>query len=697
VRSASQGLVETDNRSLVRTRIGLTFCLGLALALRLWGVADRLPDPTLGINVIDDSVVEEADRTTMARAWAMWGGGALPLNLDPQTAGWPGLSFYVALVAQVAYRGYWQLFEGGGGTEQFVRHAAAHPDRLILFARLFGVTLGVLTVWVTYRVGRSLLTPGVGLIAALLLAVNPLHVLTSQHTSDPNLLATLFALLATVPLCTIGSNGRLAPSILAGSMIGLATASKYVPAILVFPLIWRHLQWFRSEKSQRAVAVRALILSLMGVIVAFVAASPFTFLKGATFSRDFEVQSASLLSDWTGQSEFPVALPTYILSVLPSALGWVTALLAVAGLALLWRKGGAARALVTIPLLIVAGNGLLKVAQPRYILPAIPFLMVAAAFSLVAMARTRWLTSNATMGRAGLLVCVAAMCVPQVVELTRARRALAMPDTRHVARRWINSHIPPAVPMVVELYGPVINSRNTERLALTWPFFASQPERVGPSYRSEYLDGFQLYVASSEISGRFRSQPGKYRDEVAYYAWLQAHTSVAWRSDSAKASGPLISILSLPRAISAATVRDSLWRAEPKEGIDSLRLAAWCRDASVLFMLAQDQDRAAEWAERGMTIAPVSERPKLLSLLAWTRLQQGQLDTAADAAVRGIGVSPQDPTLHLYLGMAYQRMGKIEAALAEYENSLRIAPTQDGWQMIQAEIAKLESGRRPSR
>ena len=39
--------------------------LGLSLAIRLWGITDRLPDASLRINVLDDSVIEETDR--MAR------------------------------------------------------------------------------------------------------------------------------------------------------------------------------------------------------------------------------------------------------------------------------------------------------------------------------------------------------------------------------------------------------------------------------------------------------------------------------------------------------------------------------------------------------------------------------------------------------------------------------------------------------
>src|SRR3990172_6193287 len=36
-------------------QVGLFAVLLLGLALRLWGIQDRLPDPTLGINIYDDS------------------------------------------------------------------------------------------------------------------------------------------------------------------------------------------------------------------------------------------------------------------------------------------------------------------------------------------------------------------------------------------------------------------------------------------------------------------------------------------------------------------------------------------------------------------------------------------------------------------------------------------------------------------
>ena len=64
-------------------RPALIAILAVALLVRLWGIADRLPNPSLGIRVFDDSVVEETDRATMGIAWSMWEGSTLSLLPDP--------------------------------------------------------------------------------------------------------------------------------------------------------------------------------------------------------------------------------------------------------------------------------------------------------------------------------------------------------------------------------------------------------------------------------------------------------------------------------------------------------------------------------------------------------------------------------------------------------------------------------------
>lgn len=193
--------------------------VALAALLRLWGIADRLPEPSIGINVLDDTAVEETDRTTIGRAWTMWAGGTKRLDLNPHTGGWPALSFYLTLLIQLLYKAGWALGNAAGDAMMFARHVEMESRNLFLIARVINLALGVVTVLLTFRLGRLLAGRTVGLAAALLMAFNALHILASQHVMDPNLLSLFFLLLAAIPMARIASGeGRPRDSILAGAM-----------------------------------------------------------------------------------------------------------------------------------------------------------------------------------------------------------------------------------------------------------------------------------------------------------------------------------------------------------------------------------------------------------------------------------------------------------------------------------------------
>ncbi|HXL14972.1 MAG TPA: glycosyltransferase family 39 protein, partial [Methylomirabilota bacterium] len=379
--------------------------LGLSLALRLWGIHDRLPDASLKINVLDDSVIEETDRTTMGRAWSLWRGGTQRFDPNPHTGGWPALSFYLTLGLQYLYKLYYSFTSGGATAVEFQQHVAGRGAApMFLFARIVGALIGTLTVYLTYRIGAKVAGRNVGLLAGLFLAANTLHIFTSQHVSDPNLLALLFVLVAAPPLLRLVERSSVRDSVLAGAMIGLAGACKYVPLILVLPVALAQL---RRGPSQVAPAPRPkrfrnrvaawlerhpLSAGLLAMPAALFLASPFLFIDWKRTVIDIAGQRRALFSDWVGQTVFPISLPTYLAVSLPHVMGWPAYLLGIAGLVLLWRRGRVTQMLVWIPLMIVLANGMLKSPQERYVLVALPFLQIAAAYALVrgvAWARTR--------------------------------------------------------------------------------------------------------------------------------------------------------------------------------------------------------------------------------------------------------------------------------------------------------------------
>src|SRR2546427_5535585 len=602
----------------------LLVVLALALLIRLWGINDRLPNPALGIRVFDDSVVEETDRVTMGLAWSMWQGGTKPIDLNPHTGGWPGLSAYLTLGVQMLYRAWFTVSHPGAGAAAFAQYTEDHWDSLFLAARCVGALIGAATVALTLELGAALLGPGAGFASALLLALNPLHIQTSQHVSDPNLLALLFVLVAARSILRLAEGGGLRDSVTAGAAIGLAAASKYAPLVLLPVLLLalagvegRPLAWIAA-----AVRSRTLWLGVAAAASAVFIASPFPFPDLTTTVRDLSIQRERLLPGWVRETAFPISLPSYLLSVLPGALGWPAYLLGLAGAVLLWRSGRTGKVMISIPILLVLANGMLRTAQERYVLPAMPILDIAASAAVFAAAPL--LGARVRLGRvralapAALLVLGAAWPLPAYVA---TRASLALPDTRHVARAWIDAQINRAEPMAVELYGPSFNTvRPDERAAVTWPFYATLAPMVRPAYDYSFLDGFKYVVLSSEVSRRFESIPGAYPTEAAYYARIRKRAQLLWSSASTRASAPRIEIRELPGAIRTRSERDSAFaRLLPKPN-GSSRLALWCLQTAQLFAEKGQFDRMEEWASRGLRIGAPSLNGELSATLAYAQL-----------------------------------------------------------------------------
>ena len=367
--------------------------IALSVLVRLWGIADRLPDPTLGVDpIVANTAVDEGDRRAMYYAWDMWRGGARPIDLNPGTGDWPGLPFYLTLGLQLLYRAYDAVTHGNVSAAAFERHAGNDPAGMFLLARIFNVLIGVLTVYLVYVLGRKLGGRALGLWAAALIAFNPAHILASQRVSDPNLLALLFVLLATIQLVDAGAERRTRSSVLAGAMIGLAAACKYVPMALVLLIVLVQLERGKGGPV-RALRFRwqPAVLGVLAALAAFAIASPFTILDWGAKAQSLSLQRGRLLGEWVGISEAPVSLPTYLTRTFPEMLGWPAYLLAILGSILLFRLPPRGWVVALVPVVLLLPTGALALAQERFMLPAMGSLAVAAAYAAIRLAS--WLGS----------------------------------------------------------------------------------------------------------------------------------------------------------------------------------------------------------------------------------------------------------------------------------------------------------------
>jgi tetratricopeptide (TPR) repeat protein len=391
---------------------------------------------------------------------------------------------------------------------------------------------------------------------------------------------------------------------------------------------------------------------------------------------DIAGQRRSLFSDWVGQTVFPISLPSYLAVTLPHAMGWPAYLMGLFGMALLWRQGRATRTLVWIPALIVLVNGMLKSPQERYVLVALPFLHLAAAFAIVrgvawAKARIPALAREAPLGRMAPAVLVATAIAWPLPELFTTRQQLSLPDSRHLARRWVTQNLDPMKPTAVELYGPLFDVK--ERTFTVWPFFATQSQLARPAYHPEFLDGFEFHIASGEISRRFEAEPEKYPVENAYYRWLREHGSVVWESDQKSMSGPRIVVRRLPPSISTRAQRDSIFAAAMPKPTRVNRVELWCWDCSKAFTRARDFDRAEEWSRRGLKVGVRDMEAPLRGSLALALFRQGKADSA-EAQIRiAILKDPRNPGFRIYHASMLSSLFRPSEALEELRKAYELS------------------------
>ncbi len=287
----------------------------------------------------------------------------------------------------------------------------------VLVCRLVTAAMGVLTVAACWLAGKRLAGPAGGAVAALFVALAPLHVQHSQFvTVDvPSAMWVSLALLMTV-------SGR---STAGGFLSGLAAATKYTTgAVLAAPLALALTEGAGPRWKRAALACAA-------AAGGFLLGCPGPLLYPGDFLRDFlfEVHHARTGHGLVFLETGPGWLYHLLHSLLPG-LGWP--LLALTFAALFWSLRSRDRRLRPVLVFAAVFYVILSLGQvrfARYTIPLIPaFAMLAGAAAAAVPVRLRL--------AGGALVLAGTHAV-------LLNTAFVRPDPRTEAARWMRSNIPP--------------------------------------------------------------------------------------------------------------------------------------------------------------------------------------------------------------------------------------------------------------
>jgi len=350
-----------------------------------------------------------------------------PLKLDPDFFAYGSLPIYLA--------------KATSGVASLVDPQANSYDGAILNGRRLSAIMGALTVFLLILLGARLYDRTVGLLAGFLLAACVLHIQNSRFlTVDVPL--TFFVLLALSQLVRVVRDGRAIQFVLAGTCIGLATATKFSAMPLLLPLAIAALYRYLEERRFLSVAGR-LALAALAFAFAFVAVEPYAVLRFDRFYHDIFEQSTMVrnagvypyTTQYMHTPKYWYDLTQLVVWGMAPPLGIVAVWASVTRVAVAWRTRRPEEWILlswVVPFFLI--TGWFEVKFPRYLLPIYPLMILWAAHWLVEKYRRGTLLGRLAMPTVALGTLAAA-----VAFMTTYTR----PHTVVTASEWFYAHIPP--------------------------------------------------------------------------------------------------------------------------------------------------------------------------------------------------------------------------------------------------------------
>lgn len=309
---------------------------------------------------------------------------------------------------------------------------------LIYSGRIISFLAGSLSVLLTYLIAKNLFSKFTGIISALILAIVPLHIVSSRYVKEDALL--LFFILACTYFVVISAKkDNKFLFIIAALLAGLAASVKY-SGILCICILFAAPFIKNNSFKPRGDWILLFIFGLLLVPIGFLIGTPYSVLDYPTFINDFSHEKSHMIK---GHSSSITAFSQYWLYHLSrsiyTGMGSITAFISVIGLGVLIRK-------FTIHTLFIVCCFLLfylpaewvnakPAPQPeRYIVPCLPFLAIAGGYFIERLLRDKRLKVPAIL----LIILIVIVPLTKTLKINNGLK----PDTRDEMASWIRSNLP---------------------------------------------------------------------------------------------------------------------------------------------------------------------------------------------------------------------------------------------------------------
>ncbi|MFH2070841.1 MAG: glycosyltransferase family 39 protein [Elusimicrobiota bacterium] len=413
-----------------------------AIAVRLWGINWGLP---LRYAHIDESVV-------IFYAFRFFTG-----DLNPHVFfDYPTLFLYLIFGAMSVYFFAGNLMGFFPSLEQFAgKYFHGDISDIYVLARLVSVAFAVATVYLVYRLGKLVYSEKTGVLAAVFMAFNCLHVLHS-HYATVDVAALFMVLLSVFFMVKYFTGDNTKDFLIACFALGLAVATKYYPVIfsvilfVVIPLLKK------TRLSKRMLSIYAAGMVL--VIAGFFAGCPYALLDYKSFLSRFTTIFVNVVLPER------LSIPGQLYLIGRHVFTGVGPVLSVAFLVsmLFYFKTSVDVLLFSFFLLYVVFISGWRSIGAHYLFPLYPFMFIITARGMEYVSRKTH--RHVYTAVAAIFLMTALPCI------IHTGYVLTREDTRRVAYGWVKENVPAGSRILRFPYTPEFSPSDNYVVKVDWEY-----------------------------------------------------------------------------------------------------------------------------------------------------------------------------------------------------------------------------------
>jgi hypothetical protein len=326
----------------------------------------------------------------------------------------------------------------------FAAQIVRNMEPLFIIGRITSALCGTLTVAWLYQIGRRFFNPLTGMVAAILLSITVFHIDLSQQAKVDALLGLFVVGVIYFTLKIATGQAMRRDFVWCGALTALAIQTKINTVVLGGPLLVALVYHWRDHGASQV--VRSFSMYYMpAFLVGFLLGNPPVLIAPHKYLQAMLGVSKVYTEAINENPSTMIGFLAYPFSFY-RAMGFAVCALAVGALVFGLLRPNRRRALMLafiLPFYLVMGASRYMV-YPYYIIPALPFLYLLMG-DLIASLWTR-IASNIAISTAKVQILFAAlgclMLVPPVISAYRHSITLTGPNTRYLAKQWIEANIP---------------------------------------------------------------------------------------------------------------------------------------------------------------------------------------------------------------------------------------------------------------